>query len=259
MWFSSASILNLCFISWDRYLAITTPLRYSVRMHKKKVRKLIVFVWITSFCLSVLSWISVTYSYERIHKCSIAGMKIKYAIPLFLVWFGFPLLFLIFTNGKILRIARRQSKNIKSQSNLNLNQYDNELKDLAGARRPSSLQRKLEPLRLYMEIRTFKLFLIVNGVFVFCWLPFFVYFLISALKPLEIPGNVKMIFISLTYINSACNVFIYGFFNKDFRTAVCWARLHGRPRLQSISSTSTARTTLEREIGTGNTGFSTSN
>lgn len=49
----TASILNLCMISVDRYLAITKPLEYGVKRTPKRMVAYILFVWIGAACISV--------------------------------------------------------------------------------------------------------------------------------------------------------------------------------------------------------------
>jgi len=49
---STASIMNLCAISLDRYLAITDPISYPARMTTKRVALLIVFLWTCSALIS---------------------------------------------------------------------------------------------------------------------------------------------------------------------------------------------------------------
>ena len=50
--FSTSSLLHLCCISVDRYIAITDPFRYSRRMTRRRVTAMLVAVWAASALLS---------------------------------------------------------------------------------------------------------------------------------------------------------------------------------------------------------------
>ncbi len=53
-----AGLLNRFLMSLDKYLAVTKPLRYRVIVSKENVRSLVIAVWCTSFCSTIipLSW-----------------------------------------------------------------------------------------------------------------------------------------------------------------------------------------------------------
>lgn len=51
VWLCTASILNLCAISIDRYLAITRPVHYRAIMSNLRVKMLIAVVWVLSFII----------------------------------------------------------------------------------------------------------------------------------------------------------------------------------------------------------------
>jgi len=50
--FSTASLLHLCCISWDRYIAVTDPFGYERRMTRRRAALTLAGVWTASACLS---------------------------------------------------------------------------------------------------------------------------------------------------------------------------------------------------------------
>ncbi|KAF5284438.1 hypothetical protein FQR65_LT13544 [Abscondita terminalis] len=71
------------------------------------------------------------------------------------------------------------------------------------------------------ETKTAQTLSIVVGGFVACWLPFFVYYLLTPFLPSSmVDNNVVMAYFTwLGWINSAINPFIYAFYSPDFRIA----------------------------------------
>ncbi|XP_058808020.1 octopamine receptor Oamb isoform X2 [Phymastichus coffea] len=51
VWMCTASILNLCAISLDRYLAVTRPIKYPTIMSPKRAKLLVAIVWVLSFII----------------------------------------------------------------------------------------------------------------------------------------------------------------------------------------------------------------
>lgn len=73
---------------------------------------------------------------------------------------------------------------------------------------------------LRRETKTAQTLSLVVGGFVACWLPFFVYYLLTPFIPNNYVNPVLMYILTwLGWFNSAINPFIYAFYSPDFRVA----------------------------------------
>ena len=90
-------------------------------------------------------------------------------------------------------------------------------------RKPGGLNQFIEEkqkISLSKERRAARTLGIIMGVFVVCWLPFFLMYVILPFCPSCCPTNKLINFITwLGYINSALNPIIYTIFNLDYRRA----------------------------------------
>lgn len=67
VWMCTASILNLCAISLDRYVAVTRPVTYPSIMSTKRAKLLVAGVWVLSFVICLPQLVGLTKN----HKVSI--------------------------------------------------------------------------------------------------------------------------------------------------------------------------------------------
>lgn len=81
-----------------------------------------------------------------------------------------------------------------------------------------SLSNRISSLK--RENKTTQTLSIVVGGFIVCWLPFFVYYLITPFIPHDqVSGTLTNCLTWLGWFNSAMNPFIYAFYSVDFRAA----------------------------------------
>ena len=104
----TASILNLCMISVDRYLVITRPFQYAMKRTPKRMAIMISIVWAVSAIVSippVFGW----KSEHEPYNC-IISQAIGYQIYATLCAFYLPLIVMIFVYFKIWLVSSRIAK-----------------------------------------------------------------------------------------------------------------------------------------------------
>ncbi|XP_076155129.1 D(5)-like dopamine receptor [Alosa pseudoharengus] len=219
---STASILNLCIISLDRYWAISSPFRYERKMTQRVAFIMISVAWTLSILISFipvqLSWHKVEDEYAvEINECN-ASLNRTYAIASSLISFYIPVVIMIGTYTRIFRIAQTQIRRISSlERAVEHAQNHPQVPDCANENSLKTTFKK--------ETKVLKTLSIIMGVFVFCWLPFFV---LNCIVPFcdisdqsELPcvsDTTFNIFVWFGWANSSLNPVIYAF-NADFRRA----------------------------------------
>ncbi|CAL8354672.1 unnamed protein product [Gadus morhua 'NCC'] len=235
---STASILNLCIISVDRYWAISSPFRYERKMTQRVAFVMISVTWTLSV---IISFIPVQLNWHKASDDEMTGthsnssavepkeencdssLNREYAISSSLISFYIPVAIMIVTYTRIYRIAQIQIRRIASleraaehaqscRSNRLECQHHNTLK--------TSIKR---------ETKVLKTLSVIMGVFVCCWLPFFI---LNCMVPFcekptaehPAPGlpcvseTTFDVFVWFGWTNSSLNPIIYAF-NAEFRKA----------------------------------------
>ncbi|EDO39353.1 predicted protein, partial [Nematostella vectensis] len=111
----NASLITLSLVSFDRYLAITSPLKYPLKMTGRRMRWLLVLSWVHSIiwaAFPLVNW-GEYMSDPHTHTCrpnwSAAGLISKsYVICMACFVFAIPVLVMIFCYAKIFTAARVQ-------------------------------------------------------------------------------------------------------------------------------------------------------
>lgn len=231
---STASILNLCIISVDRYWAIASPFKYERKMTHRVAFIMIGVAWTLSILISFipvqLNWhkaeeeegeeegkaavVGSANNFTNTSENCVANLNKTYAISSSLISFYIPVIIMVATYTRIYRIAQTQIRRISSlERAVEQAQSSHHPSGDCGANE-NSLKTSFKK-----ETKVLKTLSIIMGVFVFCWLPFFV---LNCMVPFCDPPCVSdttfTIFVWFGWANSSLNPVIYAF-NADFRKA----------------------------------------
>ncbi|MBN3316331.1 ADA1D protein, partial [Atractosteus spatula] len=229
----TASIMSLCVISIDRYIGVKHSLKYPTIMTEKKAVVILIVVWVSSMVISIgplLGWKEPPPTDESI--CSITEEP-GYALFSSLFSFYLPLMVILVMYFRVYIVARRTTKNleagVKKERNKSvevvLRIHCRSVLEEAAA----SAKSKSHPFRSSLSVRLLKFsrekkaaktLAIVVGVFILCWLPFFLILPLGSFFPALKPSKVvfKVIF-WLGYFNSCVNPIIYPCSSKEFKRA----------------------------------------
>ena len=239
----TASILHLCVISMDRYLAITEPLTYKVTLSRRRALAMIACVWVCSIAISFIPIYLGWYSdgsvplYVNAKQCGLYVNR-TYAVISSTLSFYAPLLVMIFAYVKIFRIARRQAAEIAKQENMLMSYCcehpSSRSRPANGSCANSAMatphRRKSSHKRFGKDSKAIKTLGTLMGLFCVCWLPFFIiYLLVPFCTRCHIPDQFVLFITWLGYLNSFINPFVYAFLQRDFRNAFKRILLCQRP------------------------------
>ena len=203
-----ASLYNLCIVSIDRYIAITSPLTYHSKMTPKVALGLITLAWLAAFSTFIPMVMGLSreqgfeYDYDNT-TCKFVINKL-FTFLITVPPFYIPSVFMVVAYARMFTIARQQARQITAtQHNLRAN----------GASICSMTLR--ERSRLASDTKALRVVITVVGVFIICWLPYFIVFPYDTFCRC-VTDAVWGVTLWLGYLNSSFNPFIYAF-NRDFR------------------------------------------
>lgn len=216
----TASILNLCAISVDRFWAITKPLEYGVKRTPRRMMLCVALVWLGAACISLPPLLILGNEHEIDNRpACIVCQSFGYQIYATLGSFYIPLAVMLFVYYQIFRAARRivmDEKRAQTRLEGALNNgvpQQTQEKPINAIGSPH--QKKLR-FQLAKERKASTTLGIIMSAFTICWLPFFILALVKPIIGAELQ-TLSSIFLWLGYANSLLNPIIYATLNRDFR------------------------------------------
>nr|XP_012806213.2 D(3) dopamine receptor isoform X3 [Jaculus jaculus] len=247
----TASILNLCAISIDRYTAVVMPVRYQHGTGQSSCRRvalMITTVWVLAFAVSCpLLFGFNTTGDPSICSISNPDFVIYSSVVSFYVPFGVTVL--VYARIYVVLRQRRRKRTLTRQNSQCLSirpgfpqqplspshphralkHYYSISQDPAlghpgfqeggegGLDRAERTRDSLMPLR---EKKATQMVAIVLGAFIICWLPFFLTHVLNThCQACRVSPELYRATTWLGYMNSALNPVIYTTFNVEFRKA----------------------------------------
>ncbi|XP_019720840.1 alpha-1A adrenergic receptor-like, partial [Hippocampus comes] len=233
----TASIMSLCVISIDRYIGVRYPLQYPVIVTERRALLAMLAVWILAIVISIgplLGWKQPPSQDDT--ECVITEEPF-YALFSSLGSFYIPLAVILAMYCRVYVVAKRTTKNLEAGVMKERQQDSNELtlrihcrnqqiQDLCAASKgggASSAGRctlTVKLLKFSREKKAAKTLGVVVGMFILCWLPFFLALPISSFnRNLRPPETFFKVIFWLGYFNSCLNPIIYPCYSREFKQA----------------------------------------
>ncbi|XP_072559179.1 trace amine-associated receptor 1-like [Paramormyrops kingsleyae] len=204
---SAASIFMLYMISIDRYVAVSRPLLYHVKITNCVAKYMILTCWVFSalFCFEteMNSWIIQNFYLTQLNcegRCAVLQNKLSSTLSSLFVFF-IPGLFMLGLYLKILVIAHKQARSLQVTILTNMN------------------REKTRIILSKLEQKSTRTLGIVTGVYLSCWSPFFIYIIIDPVTGLSTPYMYDIL-LWIGYLNSGINPIIYSFLFIWFRESI---------------------------------------
>uniref|UniRef100_A0A671QXL5 5-hydroxytryptamine receptor 6 n=1 Tax=Sinocyclocheilus anshuiensis TaxID=1608454 RepID=A0A671QXL5_9TELE len=211
----SASILNLCVISLDRYLFIISPLRYKQHMTPPRALLLVGGAWglaaLTSFLPIKMDWHSLGRTPSM--QCRLR-VTLPFALVATFLTFFLPSTAICFTYCRILLAARRQARQVEALTFKSFHLREGKTNNY-----PRPNERRLAHRQRKRALKASLTLGVLLGLFFSAWLPFFITNMAQAVCEC-VPSSFFDAITWLGYCNSTMNPIIYPMFMRDFKRAL---------------------------------------
>ncbi|XP_068610183.1 trace amine-associated receptor 1-like [Brachionichthys hirsutus] len=193
---STASILNLCCISIDRYHAICQPLTYKSKITDRVIGIMILVSWGIAAFIGI-GLIIAGFNQGKCEDSCLIDALISMTLGC-IFSFYIPVIIMLSIYLKIFIVAQRQANSIQNT--------------ICQSTKSRIIVSKTER-------KATKTLAVVMGVFLLCWTPFFLFLIFQPLTHDVTPIAVIETLNWFTLFNSMLNPFIYAFFYSRFRSA----------------------------------------
>ncbi|XP_068187757.1 alpha-1A adrenergic receptor-like [Antennarius striatus] len=233
----TASIMSLCVISIDRYIGVSHPLQYPMIVTKKRALLAMLGVWALSTVISIGPLLGWKQPPSQDDTVCIITEEPFYALFSSLGSFYIPLTIILTMYFRVYIVAKRTTKNLEAgmmkerqedsnELTLRIHCRSQQIQELCQSSKAgggatagrSTLTVKL--LKFSREKKAAKTLGVVVGMFILCWLPFFLVLPIGSFSSnLRPPETFFKVIFWLGYFNSCLNPIIYPCYSREFKQA----------------------------------------
>lgn len=209
LWISIVSgIFTLTTISIERYVAVVFPIKYRIYFSNSRPKYVVICIWLTSFAINSHSFF-VTYRDPVTGECFVGyqprSLQQLFGILFFLFEFFLPVLIMISTQTITINRLLYQAKVTKRETELKQNRGELENSTMMKTRK-----------------KVMRMLFVVIVTFIICWTPDQVGFLLFNFNYFEgnfLASDLYHVLVSIAFINSCANPFIYAASNSQFRAS----------------------------------------
>ncbi|EDO37737.1 predicted protein [Nematostella vectensis] len=203
--FGSASVLTLSAVAINRYLVISSPFSYTDKMPPAFAKTILAGIWAGSLALAIppTTWRSKDYicSSGAVSKEHELTEILYFVLALWMFVIIIPSIIMFVTYFKIYLIARNHAQRMHQQHS---NTYT-----------PTDQQTR----RRRRDLKAAIVLAVIGGIFIVCWLPFFVVQSIHKFSTHRIDPIYFSIFMCFMYTNAALDPIVLILFNSEIRMA----------------------------------------
>jgi len=225
-----AYILNICTVSYERYLAICRPYRYTQKVSYSKALKTSIFCWVLAAFIQLLPifWQEHRNAFfiGRIYLG--VTLLLFFIVPLTFIWLVYAFIsFEIYKLGKtshnITHVVATMEKN--TDSDTTSLQLDNRSSFQRRQSYFSKLSKKFARRRSFakprQEFRLALVFIAAAVVSNITWVPVILMVFLQVIDRIDLePSNISKIQMFLLVINANIDPLIYGLFLKPLRKRI---------------------------------------